>query len=188
MEKRYKRQLASVSSIHQTSSNGVVKDPTPSTDNVRQPGHNRRASWHGKMKQEDDDSPPSGSAYPLGSGFDSGSEESLASSIADTSFQNGNEPGDSPEPSASEQNRGNLDKVDYIQDKEPCLSDFMSEDDSALPPEMRAIIQERIQQYKTQMMELCMKEAEKKMAIMEQQYMGKMKRHLPTQDQPEPFV
>ena len=50
----------------------------------------------------------------------------------------------------------------------------MGGDDHALSPEMKAIIQQRLQQYKSQMMEALMREAEEKIAAMERDYTHKM--------------
>ena len=180
MDKRYKKHLASVSSVQKTSSNGIGPQPTMDTFTRH---HNRRASWHGKMKQDETDNPPSGPAYPLGSGFESGSEESLSSSVADSTYCD-----DATESGILEEQH-----TDQVQDNE--LDAFADKDDSAvLPVEMKAIIQERVQQYKSQMMELWMKEAEEKIAAMEQDYMRKMNNqklfHLSSNGEkgPETFV
>ncbi len=186
MDKRYKRHLASVSSVQKTSSSSVVKTgPVPGNDTFTR--HHRRASWHGKMKQEDD-SPPSGPAYPMGAGFETGSEESLSSSVADSSCYDGFD-------ETSKIEEGRLDQINDVQDNDH-MNDFTTatEHDSALPNEMRAIIQERVQQYKSQMMEIWMKEAEEKIVAMEQDYMKKMNTqklyHLSTSSEkgPETFV
>lgn len=194
MDKRYKRHLASVSSLQKTSSNNCPAPmPHPQNDTFSRK-HNRRSSWHGKM---DETTPPSGPAHPIGEGFDSGSEESLSSSVADSSFHDNvsNVTVDSPVPNDNEQNR--LDEVNDSRHDDDQLDDFTGGDDPTLPAEMKAIIQQRLQQYKAQMMEALMREAEEKIAAMEKNYANKMSSnmlyHLPASpakslDRSETFV
>ena len=153
------------------------------------------------MKGSDTSEPPSGPAYLLGgSGFDSGSDESLTSSLADSSVCDGfGTVGESPKSTITQQNR--LDQINDVhqEEGEEQVKDFTGvvDDDSALPVDMKAIIQDRVQQYKDQMMELWMREAEEKIAGLEQEYIKKMNSqklyHLPSNqmkgpDRSETFV
>ena len=99
----------------------------------------------------------------------------MASSVADSSCCDafGTMDGKNSDESTNVTEQSRLDQSnDSNQDLE---EDQTNEDDPALSAGMKEIIQERVQQYKSQMMELWMKEAEEKIAAMEQQYMMKMK-------------
>ena len=118
IEKRYQRQLASMSSKNdpqRTKTNSFTEPDSLLTSQ----GHIRRASWHGNLElcdreQFNDDS--------LGTGFESGSEESLLSSVADSSCYN--EGTETPEP-----DNKNIENIDELH--KPRLVDFMPTENEA---------------------------------------------------------
>ena len=114
--------------------------------------------------------PPSGPARPIGEGLDSGSDESLSSSVANNSYHD-DVTGDSHVPN---DNENRLDEVNDSCHDDDQSDDIVGGDDPTLPTEMKAIIQQRLEQYKAQMMEALMKEAEEKIAAMEKDYASKM--------------
>lgn len=184
MEKRYKRQLASVSALHKTSSNSTTGGRPI---NLGAKSHKRRSSWHGKMdNRSEDDAPPTGIVNLLENGFESGSDESLNSSVAGSSCYNDDyESSESPEPIPSELNPetdssgiitpNSLDEVEDIHAfNNPSLVDFMiGEETVSLPPEGK-LIKERIQEYKARMMDYLMLQAEERMSAMEEEYKTKI--------------
>ena len=128
-------------------------------------GHMRRASWHGNLElcdreQFNDDS--------LGTGFESGSEESLLSSVADSSCYN--EGTETPEP-----DNKNIEDIDELH--KPRLADFMPTENEAasLSGDANDLIQSRIQEYKSRMMEYLMERAELQITNMEKKFDEKLR-------------
>ena len=128
-------------------------------------GHMRRASWHGNLElcdreQFNDDS--------LGTGFESGSEESLLSSVADSSCYN--EGTETPEP-----DNKNIEDIDELH--KPRLADFMPTENEAasLSGDANDLIQSRIQEYKSRMMEYLMERAELQITNMEKKFDKKLR-------------
>lgn len=148
MERKYKKQLASASSLHAPSNGSSQQLLKPMDTSSPARLHNHRASWHGNTRNNG-----GSEGGMLGDGFNSGSEESLNSSVADSTCSSS--------------------VFNSTVDSE--LNDSKTENNSsALTGEMQVMIKEQVQQYKSQMMEVWMKEAEEKMAAMEQSYLQKI--------------
>ena len=146
MEKRYQRQLVSVQQ------EAISRSPQPFQDQSRhQPALQRRASWNGADKRNQEVQPRVPSAAPLKLDFESGSDESLNSCTSANSSVCSSTMGT---PTPGEHREGGLHNS---------AQETLSQD------ELQAFAQQ-MKTYKSQMMDAMMVEAEKKAQQMEEQY------------------